>query len=71
MTAVRADLILNALPTSSMRPQMPRSSKQNLTIRCRQQNLCDIGNGRLPVVGTGVGAGWETAVAGWRDLMGR
>lgn len=26
---------------------MPRSSKQNLTIRCGQQNLCDIGNGRL------------------------
>jgi len=50
---------------------MPRSSKQNLTIRCGQQKLCDIGNGRLPAVGTGVGAGWETAVAGWRGLSGR
>jgi len=50
---------------------MPRSSKQNLTIGCRQQNLGDIGNGRLPVIGTGVEVRWETAVAGWRGLSGR
>ncbi|MBK7919170.1 MAG: hypothetical protein IPJ94_23475 [Chloroflexi bacterium] len=48
---------------------MPRSSKQSLTIRCGQQNLCDIGNGRLPAIETGVGAGLETAVANWRGLL--
>ncbi|MBK6328900.1 MAG: hypothetical protein IPF56_23655 [Chloroflexi bacterium] len=49
---------------------MPRSSKQNLTIRCGQQNLCDIGNGRLQPMKR-VWVGWETAVAGWRGLSWR
>lgn len=49
---------------------MPRSSKQNLTIRCGQQNLCDIGNNYFQLMKR-AWMGWETAVADWRGLLGR